>query len=98
LREFWLRPALCGTTGGLKQAPGALYIGGGKEGATKIGLDDAKAVLSELEADGLAAQARYRSGTRLVQICTRPRRPPARTVPTSGSTSGFAARMLGVPG
>jgi hypothetical protein len=27
----------------LKQAPGALYIGGGKEGDTKIGLDDAKA-------------------------------------------------------
>src|SRR5215211_6368074 len=30
LRGFRLRPALCGTTGGLKQAPGALYIGSGR--------------------------------------------------------------------
>jgi hypothetical protein len=32
LRGFRLRPALCGTTGGLKQAPGALYIGSGRRG------------------------------------------------------------------
>jgi hypothetical protein len=33
LRGFRLRPALCGTTGGLKQAPGALYIGSGRRGS-----------------------------------------------------------------
>jgi hypothetical protein len=60
-RRFWLRPELCGTTGGLKQAPGALYIGSGKEGATKIGLD-AKAALSELEADDLVVQAKAPAG------------------------------------
>ena len=32
LRRSWLRPELCGTTGGLLQAPGALYIGGGEGG------------------------------------------------------------------
>ena len=42
----------------MKQAPGALYIGSGKEGATKISLDDAKVLLSELEADGLVVQAK----------------------------------------
>src|SRR5215217_6538667 len=30
-RRFWLRPALCGTTRGLRQAPGSLYTGSGKE-------------------------------------------------------------------
>ncbi|CAA9455188.1 MAG: hypothetical protein AVDCRST_MAG02-1502 [uncultured Rubrobacteraceae bacterium] len=37
----------------MKQAPGALYIGSGEEGATRIELDDARAILSELEADDL---------------------------------------------
>ncbi len=51
MRRFWLSPALCGKPRGLKQAPGAPYTGSGKEGATKIELDGAKAALSELEAD-----------------------------------------------
>jgi hypothetical protein len=42
----------------LKQAPGALYIGSGKEGATKTGLGDAKVAFSDLEADGLVVQAK----------------------------------------
>ena len=45
------------------QAPGALYIGGGKEGAAKLGFDDAKVSLSELQADGLVmVQAKAPSG------------------------------------
>ena len=52
----------------MKQVPGALYIGGGKEGATEIGFDDAKVSLSELQADGLVmvrakAPARANSST-----------------------------------
>jgi hypothetical protein len=46
----------------LKQAPGTLYIGSGKEGATKIVLDDAKAALSKLEADDLVVQAKAPAG------------------------------------
>ena len=46
----------------MKQAPGALYIGGGKEGATEIELDDAKAALSELEADDLVVHAKAPAG------------------------------------
>ena len=47
----------------MKQAPGALYIGGGKEGAAKLGFDDAKVSLSELQADGLVmVQAKAPSG------------------------------------
>ena len=47
----------------MKQVPGALYIGGGKEGATEIGFDDAKVSLSELQADGLVmVQAKAPSG------------------------------------
>jgi hypothetical protein len=53
----------------LKQAPGALYIGSGKEGATRIELDDAKAVLSELEAR--RARASERGGV-LREISARP--------------------------
>jgi hypothetical protein len=42
----------------LKQAPGALYIGSGKEGATKKVLDDAKAALSKLKADYRVVQTK----------------------------------------
>jgi len=62
----------------LKQAPGALYIEGGKEGTTKIELDDAKAALSELGADELlvVVQAKAPAGA------------------NGSATNGFAARVL----
>ena len=47
---------------GLEASPGGAVYWEWKEGATKVGLDDAKAALWELEADDLVVQAKAPAG------------------------------------